>query len=92
MTSAKFEFYVLFVRKFGVFFDPLPPLCADVIYGSPLTKMLQFHDCLLISFNLRLLMVLKTSSLSLATPSSAFSDSMLLATKAALAASTWRQL
>ena len=45
MTSAKCsdfftppplsEFYVLFVRKFEIFFDP--PLCADVIYGSPLT-------------------------------------------------------
>ena len=30
------EFYVLFVRKFGVFLTPSPPLCADVIYGSPL--------------------------------------------------------
>ena len=29
---------VLFVRKFGVFFDPPSPwpLCADVLYGSPL--------------------------------------------------------
>ena len=43
---------------------------------------------LLISFNLRLFIVLKTSSLSLAIPSSVFRDSMLLATNAAFAAST----
>ena len=29
------EFYVLFFRQFGVFFNP-PPLCTDVIHGSPL--------------------------------------------------------
>ena len=43
---------------------------------------------LLISFNLRLFIVLKTSSLSLAIPSSVFRDSMLLAMNAAFAAST----
>ena len=30
------EMYVLFFRKFGVFFYPLPSLCVDVIYGIPL--------------------------------------------------------
>ena len=30
------EMYVLFFRKCGVFFYPLPSLCVDVIYGIPL--------------------------------------------------------
>ena len=38
------DFYVPFVRKFGVFFYPPSPLCADVIYGSPLTGSLKEED------------------------------------------------
>ena len=33
----------LFVHKFGVFLDPLPPFCPDVIYGSPLTERLRME-------------------------------------------------
>ena len=29
------KIYVLFVRNFGVFYEPPFPFCADVIYGSP---------------------------------------------------------
>ena len=38
--------YVLFVRKFGPFFDP-PPFCADVICRSPLTldMALPYYRC-----------------------------------------------